>query len=208
MRATQALPAGYTLQGSMSLKENRRLLILLNLLGIPWFILCAIFFIAIAGLLGSVSGANGDSSTGEITLSLTDLLLALVIVVLTLVAVLVLHELTHGLFFWLFTHARPLFAFKGTYAYAASPGWYIPRPQFLAIGLAPLLLLSLLGLLVLAFTPVAFPLSLVLILALISNATGAIGDLYMIARLLFAPSGTLVEDRGDSIRWFGHQPAA
>src|SRR6266699_209791 len=66
-------------------------------------------------------------------------------VVITLCVVLILHELTHGLFFWLFTKSRPAFGFKGWYAYAAAPGWYLPRAQFLVVVGAPLTLLSLLG---------------------------------------------------------------
>jgi len=194
VQATQTLPTGYTEAGRISLKDNRRLLILLNVLGIPWFVTCAVFFIFMASLLG-VANRGGD-----ITLSGTMLLLALVILVVAFIAVLVLHEMVHGLFFWLFTRSRPRFGFKGVYAYAAAPGWYIPRPQFLIVGLAPLVLISLAGLLILPF--VTLPVSLVLLVAIISNATGAIGDLYMVARLLFVPRGVLTEDQGEGIRWF------
>ena len=149
-----------------------------------------------AGLLGALG--TGDS--GEFTLTLAPLLVALVVLIATTFAILVLHELVHGLFFWLFTRSRPRFGFKGAYAYAAAPGWYIPRPQFLTVGLAPLALISLAGLLILPVT--APPVSLVVIVALILNAAGAIGDLYMVVRLLFVPHGVLIEDHGDGIRWF------
>lgn len=194
MQATRTLPPGYGPLGSISLKENRRLFILLNLLGIPWAVLCAVFFIVMAGLLGGLRGS------GEVTLTLPDLLLGLLALTLSLFVTLILHEMTHGLFFWLFTRARPHFGFKGAYAYAAAPGWYIPRPPFLLIGLAPLVILSALGLLILPFVP--FPGSLLLLFALFTNAVGAIGDLYMVARLLTVPRRALIEDVGDSIRWF------
>ncbi len=148
MQATRTLPTGYTVAGGITLKENRRLVILLNVLGIPWFILCAVFFIVMAALLG----AFGAGGSGEFTLTITPLLVALVVLIVITFAILVLHEMVHGLFFWLFTRARPRFGFKGAYAYAAAPGWYIPRPQFLAVGLAPLLLISLVGLLILPLT--------------------------------------------------------
>ena len=196
MQATRTLPTGYTVAGDITLKENRRLVILLNVLGIPWFILCAVFFIVMAALLG----AFGAGGSGEFTLTITPLLVALVVLIVITFAILVLHEMVHGLFFWLFTRARPRFGFKGAYAYAAAPGWYIPRPQFLAVGLAPLLLISLVGLLILPLT--AAPVSLVVIAALILNATGAIGDLYMVVRLLPTPRGVLIEDEGEGIRWF------
>lgn len=196
MKTTQTLPTGYVAAGDITLKENRRLVILLNALGIPWFILCTVFFIVVAALLG----AFGAGGSGEFTLTITSLLVALVVLIVTTFAVLVLHEMIHGLFFWLFTRARPRFGFKGAYAYAAAPGWYIPRPQFLAVGLAPLVLISLAGLLILPVT--APPVSLVIVVALILNATGAIGDLYMVVRLLSTPRGVLIEDEGEGIRWF------
>lgn len=194
MRATRALPAGYSERGGISLKNNRRLLILLNLVGIPWAVLCAVFFLFMASVYGSLP------SSGSQRLTATDLLLGLVALALAVVVTLTLHELTHGVFFWLFTRARPQFGFKGAYAYAAAPGWYIPRGPFFLIGLAPLILLSSLGLLVLPFIP--FPASLPLLFTLFVNATGAIGDLYMVTRLAFAPRGTLIEDQGEGIRWF------
>ena len=42
-----------------------------------------------------------------------------------------------------------------------------------------------------------------LVFGLILNATGAIGDLYMIVRLALVPGGILIEDWGDGISWFG-----
>lgn len=201
MQATRTLPVEYTAQGSMNLKENRGLLILLNVLGVPWFILCAAFFIFMASLMGALGSGNGS---GSVTLASATLLLYLVVVVVTSAVVLILHELLHGLFFWLFTRSHPRFGFKGLYAYAAAPGWYIPRPQFLVVGLAPLVLISLIGLLALKVLPQPF--ALLALIASIVNATGAIGDLYTAARLLFAPSHVLIEDEGESIRWFA--PAA
>lgn len=199
MRATETLPPGYVETGSIRLKQNRRLSIMLNVLGIPWFILCAAFFFTMAGLLGALD--NGSGSSGEITMPALIMLVALVILAVTMIVVVVLHELVHGLFFWLFIRSRPQFGFNILgYAYAAAPGWYIPRPQFLVVGLAPLVLISLAGLLVLPFTTP--PVSFVFIGALILNAVGAIGDLYVFIRLLLVPRHVLIEDHGDGIRWF------
>lgn len=195
MKATQALPPGYVARGAISLEGNRRLLVLLNLLGIPWLVLCAIFFVAVASKLQPAQ----SQASGTLSLSITSVLLLLVIAV-TIVGVLVIHELVHGLFFWLFTRSRPRFGFKGAYAYAAAPDWYIPRPQMLVVGLTPLILLSLLGLPFLALVP--YPASLFLVLALSMNAAGAIGDLYIAARLLFTPRDVLIQDEGETIRWY------
>ena len=87
--------------------------------------------------------------------NLTDVLLLLLLVI----ASMVLHELIHGVFFWLFTHSRPVFGLSLSYAYAAAPDWYIPMSQYWIIGLAPLFLIGLAGLLVMAFGPPAYYLS-------------------------------------------------
>lgn len=39
----------------------------------------------------------------------------------------VLHEAVHGVLLWAFTWTRPVFGFKGWYAYTDAPGWYLPR---------------------------------------------------------------------------------
>lgn len=194
MRATQTLPAGYSVSGAINLKENRRLLIALNLLGLPWAAVCAVFFIAMAFLL------HGPSSSGDFTLTLPFLALGIVGLIVTTAVTLVLHELVHGVFFWLFTRARPRFGIGLTYAYAAAPGWYIPRGRFLTTGLAPLIVLTAAGLLVLPIVP--YPAAILLLVALFVNAAGAIGDLYMVWRIVLAPRGVLIEDQGDGVRWF------
>jgi hypothetical protein len=109
--------------------------------------------------------------------------------------VLGLHELIHGAFFWIFTGARPIFGLRLAYAYAAAPDWYIPRNAFLMIGLAPLVLISLGGA---ALLP-AMPPSLLPIwwLALTANASGAVGDLYIVGWLLSKSAHLYINDCGD-----------
>ena len=70
-----------------------------------------------------------------------------------MLVMIVLHEGLHGLFFWLFTREKPKFAFKGFYAYAAMPDWYLPKKEYLITALAPLVGITLLGVLGLALLP-------------------------------------------------------
>lgn len=114
--------------------------------------------------------------------------------------VVILHEAAHGLFFWLFTRERPTFGVGLLYAYAAAPGWYLPRNQFIIIGLAPLVLLSAIGLIGLPWLP--FPWVPPLLVGLIINAAGAAGDLYVVARLLRQPRAALVRDEGATMVLF------
>jgi hypothetical protein len=176
---------------------DKKVVILINLLGLPWFPVCAAFFLWMLTLLRP-SIALGFSFTLAPNLVVT--IFVIVGVLLTFVLPIIIHELVHGLFFWLFTQARPTFGYKWWYAYASAPGWYFPRWQFLIVLLAPFVVLSLPGLALMPLVPDLFIPSLTW--GLIINATGAIGDLYMIIRLALSPSGVVIEDRLDGIAWY------
>ncbi|BCB77912.1 hypothetical protein Pflav_043220 [Phytohabitans flavus] len=108
----------------------------------------------------------------------------------------VVHEAVHGVLLWAFTRARPVFGFRGWYAYADAPGWYLSRSTMLAVLVAPLVVLPVLGLPLVAFGPVG--LSILVLLALIFNAVAAIGDVYLI--------GIALRVRGPM--YFGDEPGA
>jgi hypothetical protein len=117
----------------------------------------------------------------------------------------VLHELIHGLFFWLFTRTRPAFGFKGAYAYAAAPGWYIPRSQYIIVGLAPLVLITLGGFALLVVVPAwLIP---ALLFVVVMNGAGAVGDIAVVGWLLVQPRATLVHDLGDAVAIYRPAPA-
>jgi hypothetical protein len=107
-------------------------------------------------------------------------------------ATLLLHELVHGGCMWLFTRARPVIGFRLLFAYASAPGWYMPRGQCLVVGLAPLVLISLVGLALVPLVPAALLPSLLLLLIL--NAAGAVGDILLAGWLLAQPRDALVRD--------------
>ena len=121
---------------------------------------------------------------------------------LALIAVLILHELVHGLFYWLFSSHRPKFGFQGLFPYAAAPsGVYFPRNQFLVVGLSPLVLLTAIGLLLITILPIAFVPFLLFFVAF--NAAGAAGDLIMVIQLMPFSSDTLMEDAVSGVIIYG-----
>ena len=67
---------------------------------------------------------------------------------------------------------------------------YLPRNQYLVVGIAPLVLLTLVGLLLVVIGPVVVVPILILFVAF--NAAGAAGDLLMVARLLSYSPETLM----------------
>ena len=200
MRASRTLPDGYVHGGVVTLADNRRLAVVLNLAGIPWMVVCGAAYVLLAALV----------RPGGVTLSFEDVTFTQFFGVLiggavaTTVLVLVLHEATHGLVFWLFTRSRPTFGFKGWYAYASAPGWHLTKGRFLAVLLAPIVVLTVVGLPLVAFGPPV--LALFTLLGLIGNATSAVGDLYMCLRLLRVSRSAIVEDQRDGITWYVPAP--
>ncbi len=142
------------------------------------------------------------SGQPSITLPIVDAVVAFVLVML-------IHELVHGMFFWWFAGQRPTFGIKGLYVYAAAPPEvYFPRNQYLLVGVAPLGLLTLVGLLLMLIVPMVAVSVLSLFIAF--NAAGSAGDLGMALRLLFYAPDTLMQDSDTGVLVFGtenHQGA-
>jgi hypothetical protein len=121
---------------------------------------------------------------------------------LALIAVVILHEGVHGLFYWLFSSRRPKFGVQGFFPYAAAPsGVYFPRNHYIVIGLAPLVLLTAVGLLLMATAPIAFVPFLLFFVAF--NASGAAGDVIMVTQLLSFSADTVMEDNGSGVAIYG-----
>jgi hypothetical protein len=124
----------------------------------------------------------------------------LIALLLASVGVIFVHELVHGLFFWIFLRDRPKFGLRGSYAFAAAPAWYIPRGPYVMVGLAPLVVITLAGLAALLYIPqAALP---TLWFALTLNAAGAVGDIFIVGWLYFQPPAVLVNDQGDRFSMF------
>ncbi len=117
---------------------------------------------------------------------------------------LVLHELIHGLSFSILTGEHPKYGFRGFFFYAAAPDWYIPRNTYLRITLAPLALLSLLGMGVLLTAPVT--LVPIILFTLAVNAAGATSDLFVATWLWRAPPTVLINDAGSNFTMYGIPP--
>lgn len=194
METTKELPPFYELESSFDLKNNRKLLIGLNVVGLGLMVFFIWFFWQVAAWLRPEMSGNFSFEIENIG----PLVWGVVGFLFSMFLVMVLHELAHGLFFWVFTKTRPIFGFKGAYAYAAAPDWYFPRGAYLVVGLAPLVLISLAGILLMPIFPMQI--MWMLLAALVMNASGAVGDLAVCGWLLFKPNTVLINDFGDVIR--------
>ncbi len=195
MQPIQELPENYRLSKRINLRENVRLAVWLNVAAfgmlIPtiWLLLLLIRF------------TNPDiTSVGRLIQLNGTTLIKLMGVVISLGIVLITHEMVHGFFFWTATKTRPVFGLQLSYAYAAAPGWFIPAHIYLWIGIAPFLLLDIVGVLLLIVSPVG--LILYIAAAIAMNTTGSIGDLWILFTLLRQPPGCLVQDRGDDVAFY------
>ena len=186
--ATRQLPPGYAPPRVLNLA--RPITILLMTLG-SVFLLVPFAWLS----LNAIRLLRRGASTSLAVDSGGDLVALLLVLVGVIVVPIVLHEAIHGAFFFHFTRDRPVFAFKGYAASAGAPEWHLPRQQYLVVGLAPLGVLTILGLGLIAVVPDAWlePLA----LAITFHGAGTIGDLVSVFWLLRFPRGTLFRDTGD-----------
>lgn len=195
MKATQVLPPNYHLSGKFDLK-NARQVISMNLVGFILLIISIWFF---GWLTIRMRGTSAISFSFEFS-SIFSSLFSVGKLILVIFLVLVLHEAIHAIFFWFFSRHKPLVGFKGFYAYASMPGWYFLRRQYFIIGIAPLVIITFLGIILLATLPVDL-LYLVLV-ALVMNTSGAVGDIFVVLWLITKPRASLALDKIDSIEFY------
>jgi hypothetical protein len=171
----------------VDLKRNMRLNVLLQVAGL-------VLLLPAGRLLGlAVTWLRpGFDWHGEFS---GDLLSLSLLILLGVTVFILLHELVHGVFFWLFSGHRPSFGLGPGYAYAAMPDWYFPKQPYLVVGLAPLAVLTVIGLVMLPFVPVGWLIP--LLAGMLLNIGGAIGDLYICLRLAREAEDVWIKDKGD-----------
>jgi hypothetical protein len=195
MRAVKTLPPNYEPVGTLDFAQNRAAAVVVNVVGLAlmglfiwlgvWFL--GLVFPGVDVILALWSVAGGVAGLGGRVLIVG---LALVVTL----GVGILHELVHGLFFWVFTRQRPAFGARSLYFYAGAPDWYLPRGRHILVGLSPLILVTAMGLVAAALASPAV--AAWVLLAVVTNAGGAAGDLMAAVWLLRQPPQTFVHDTG------------
>ncbi len=169
----------------VALLEQRQLLPLAYL-SLQLLLIGAVFF----GILNYAAYVWHYHTLG---LSITGrgLLLWLVINVIGYCVMLLLHELLHGAAFLLWG-GRPYLGAKLPYAlYCGAKNQLFRRNQYLVVGLAPLVVITLAGIIFTLISPVLASYTL---FVTIGNISGAAGDVWSVRRLLRLPATVLVED--------------
>lgn len=195
--AKKILPEGYRLSQSLDLIQDRKLLLTLSLISVGLFIFS---WVGLGWLVqwlrpGVISGVVGISF--RIT-GLADILSPFLVILIVTLVMITVHEAIHGIFFWVFTGGRVKFAFKGAYAYAAAPDWYLPKKPYMVVSLAPLVLMTVMGVLALLWVPINWVTPIILLLAM--NASGAVGDIYVFLLLIRMEDDVFIQDFGEKMK--------
>ena len=191
------LPEGYIEVGRWTLKQaSAKELVLAGLVGVVAFFAS----LAAAGLVIGIVTDSGEMTIGGETF-LSGLLLGIVLGV-------ILHEAVHGVFFLAFG-GRPRFGFKpwtklGPVFYAAAPGSFFDRPRYLAAGLAPAVLLTVVLAAALALVAADDLLASVITWAFVLNVAGSAGDMLIMRKVMSYPHSFRFEDTGDGFVAYGH----
>jgi hypothetical protein len=190
MRTTKILPPSYSKSEELNL-SSRPVIVFLNLLALG---MAGVFYLSFVHLHNLLNSSNRTLQVlVQDVFKLSAWQAAILIIGIALMVV--IHEWIHGVFFWIFTHEKPVFALKISYAFAAAPAWYLPRNAYLMVGLAPLIMISLLLLLLASMIPASGTTILLLIASL--NAAGSLGDIVVVTWVLFHPKNSYVQDLGD-----------
>ena len=173
-------PAGYRLHGRGHL--NLGLLSALSLVALP--VALVVFALLTAPLGGPLDLRGGHIS---FTIGLFDILLVLLA---ALVVLPVVHELIHGAVAWT-VGGRPVYGIGPGVAFCHFRE-FVGKWPYAAILVAPLLAISLGGALLMPLTPTILrgP----LLALLVTNASGAVGDLASLWQLVRFPGDILIAD--------------
>ena len=117
------------------------------------------------------------------------------LIIFAVVFVLWLHELVHASVFYLHTGAPPRIGIRGPIIFASAEGYLNTRNASIVNAIAPFVVISAIGLLLMAVTPIT-ALAWVFIPA-VANAAAAGGDFMAVNWLMGLPRGTKIEDHGD-----------
>jgi hypothetical protein len=119
-------------------------------------------------------------------------------IIVVVVAMILMHENIHALVAWRCTNHWPSYGVTPLGIYVNTAEWYFPRSMMIAISIAPFLILTLLGFLLLAMLPAAFTRLFVWFILL--NGVGSINDVAVTAWIFFQPDSALIQNDGREIR--------
>lgn len=125
-----------------------------------------------------------------------ELSIIMIIVLIGFIIYIILHELTHGLFYKIFTKQKLTYGFSLTYAYCGVPNIYVRKKEAIIACLAPLVIFSIIFLsLIIILPPNYITLSIITLFSF--HFGGCSGDIYLSLILLTKyKKDTYIKDTG------------
>ena len=184
------LPENYDEVLYWKLSHHKKLLVVLNVVGLALMGLSLPLFFAWAHLW--------QTRIESLEVRILQMVATLFAVAITIV----LHELMHGLALRAYG-ARPKYGvmWQEMMFYATAAGYAFRRNAYIIIALAPLVGLSLVGMLLLML-PLPDWLPLIIVFCVALNVGSAIGDLWLVRVTLGYPSAAYIVDEKDGLRVF------
>ena len=196
-KTSKELPGNYQETESFDLNENRGLGMILNLAGLGLLFGAGWLFLECLTFLRPeyVSAENVLIITG-----MREFWRGVLLLVVTVALVIILREGLHWLVLWAVTGELPKMGFRGLYAYATAPGWYLPRRAYTWLTLVPLVGITALGVVAVLLVPLNLVPGVMLLVSL--NVAMAINDLATLYWLMRRPKGSLIQEDRDRVQVF------
>ena len=192
MKSLNELPHGYISKLHISMQNDKRTMLTINIIGIVITVLMIIIMNAFVPLVQLIDGMR-----------ISDLLIMTSVLIFSYIAYIVLHELTHAAVMKAVGGGKVRFGFTGMYAFAGSTEDFFDKAAYRLIALAPLFVWGI----VFAVLQAALPLSWswVIWMLQVGNVGGSAGDVYVTLKLMRMPSTILINDTGLEVTVYDEQ---
>ncbi|MDY4611280.1 MAG: DUF3267 domain-containing protein [Sphaerochaetaceae bacterium] len=185
------LPDGYRLIGAIDLQKDPKSVRVISLMAVAIGIAC--YFVGrMRTPIGNTFLFSGRFSASAVRISCAFACMFLY---------LILHEWIHGVFIRFLGKVKPKYGYEGIYLYAGTDQAWFDRKSYIVIALAPIVVWGL----VLGFISwiSADDWFWVFYFVQIINLSGSAGDLFITVKMLRMPAGTLVQDTGTAMAFYG-----
>lgn len=183
MKTQITLPENYTKLLDIDLQKNKKLALLVNLLGLA----------IIAVMVVAAHIFNPVSMIFDMSEGLGVYFARFAVIAIGAVAYMLLHEIVHGICMKHFSGMNPTYGFTGLYAYAGSKAYFNKR-DYIIIALAPIVVWGIVLAVINVFVHESW--FWVVYFIQIINVSGAAGDIYVTVKFSKLPPDILVNDTG------------
>jgi hypothetical protein len=179
---------------SLDFRNNKKQLIISYLLRALGVIVFGGIFLLITRLLANNSEILLKALI-NIEIESLPPILSIILIIVDVGVVLFFHEIIHASVVFITHRQKPKIGVRGLIVYAAAPESVLTKTQFIITALAPFLVISLIGCMLIFFIPLRF-LSWIFIPTVV-NAAAAGGDFMAVVWALKQPENTTFIDNGD-----------